>query len=84
MAWLEAPLDEWAVPEMCGDFPCSGPLNALFYFKRTKFSKMKPAFATSDFEIIPNNQGFSNNLQSCTESKVMNAFTCEEDSLGLL
>jgi len=49
LAWLRAPPQEWAILEVCGNFPCTGPLNALFNFVRTSYYGLKPRDSFADF-----------------------------------
>jgi hypothetical protein len=32
MSNLKAPLNSWANPTDCGNFPCTGPMNVLYSF----------------------------------------------------
>jgi len=39
----------------CGDFPCTGPNNVLYSFKRSTFTGITPNVKAADFQIIYNN-----------------------------
>jgi hypothetical protein len=46
MAWMMTPLEKWAIIKDCGEFPCTGPLNALFDFVGSVFEGDNiPAYA---------------------------------------
>lgn len=56
--WFDAP-DSWAEIDDCGEFVCTGNKNAFGVFKGTTFRGTKPSFATQQFSMIPDNEGFS-------------------------
>lgn len=39
MAYFMPPKPKWANLKDCGAFPCTGPLNVLFSFINTKYSR---------------------------------------------
>ena len=60
MAWMPTPKDSWVNTRDCGDFTCTGPLNTLLSFKETTFDgTIQPDYAAEEFQIIPDNEGFS-------------------------
>ena len=65
VAWLRAPPQEWAVIEICGTFPCTGPLNAILSFKRTSWYGVRPVVALKNFQLISNNDGISPYIPTC-------------------
>jgi hypothetical protein len=80
-----SPKAGWANLDDCGDYPCTGPLNALLSFTGTKWEGSKPRWATErDFQIIANNTGFAPYIESCNPYKAMNAYVCQADKMGVL
>jgi hypothetical protein len=66
IALLIDPLEAWANVEDCGNFPCTAPKNVMFDFKNTKWiGNNIPYDATADFQILGNNSGFANNVDTC-------------------
>lgn len=85
MAYIFDPPQGWANVKDCGNFPCTAPLNTILSFKDTTFGGVTtPSYATSNFQIIPNNPGFSQYVPSCVKQDKMNAYTCQDDRLGML
>lgn len=88
MGYMFTPPSKWAIVKDCGDFPCTGPLNALFSFKGTKFtgtlSYLKEKLLQSTFQIIPNNDGFAPFVSGCIKIEKWNAYVCENDFFGNL
>lgn len=66
MAYLFTPPNEWSVVDDCGEFPCTGPLNALIQFERSTFAgAIQPMRTDSDFQIIANNVENSGGFSNC-------------------
>lgn len=85
LAYMYTPPEEWAIITDCGDFPCTGPLNALFSFKDTVFEgDVQPSFAQAEFSIIPNNTGFSPHIDGCEPSIDQNGYICNNNNIGIL
>jgi len=78
------PNPKWANLKDCGAFPCSGPLNVLFSFWDTKYSRGSLLNHGKDFQIISNNTGLSPYLDTCEPHSPMNAYICKSNSLGLI
>mmetsp|Transcript_29160 Transcript_29160/g.43940 ORF Transcript_29160/g.43940 Transcript_29160/m.43940 type:complete len:104 (-) Transcript_29160:1614-1925(-) len=76
MAWLRAPPQAWATLEICGNFPCTGPLNAWFNFEGTKYYGTKPMKALENFQLLSNNPGFTPYMENCEKQSIMNAYIC--------
>jgi hypothetical protein len=84
-AFLWDPPGGWANLDDCGDYPCTGPWNALLSFEGTTWTGSKPAWATDGtFQIIADNPGFSQYVDGCTHDEPMNAWVCQAESLGVL
>ena len=49
MAHLLTPPPGWAIIKECGEFPCTGPLNALYSFKKTRFEGATPVDTNPTF-----------------------------------
>lgn len=84
MAYLMAPEPKWANLKDCGAFPCTGPLNAIFSFKDTKYSRGSLLNHGKDFQIISNNTGLSPYLDTCKPERTWNAYLCKSSSLGIM
>lgn len=83
-AYIMEPNPDWATVIDCGNYPCSGPQNILFSFQDSKFSRSKPNWAASDFQIIANNTGFAPYIESCKPEVFMNAYVCKAEKMGVL
>lgn len=83
-AYMMNPNPIWANIKDCGNFPCTGPSNALLIFQDSKFFGSKPRWAKPDFQIIANNSGFAPYMESCEANNGMNAYVCTEPKLGIL
>lgn len=83
-AWLMSPKPKWANLDDCGLYPCTAPKNALLSFQDTTFSGAKPRWATSDFQIIANNDEFAPFIDTCDQYESMNAYVCEAEKMGIL
>lgn len=59
------PPQSWAVIADCGEWPCTGPHNTLYSFKRSTFVGKQPLYAAQDFQIIPNTPAFSRHVDNC-------------------
>jgi len=84
MAYIYDPPQGWANVKDCGNFPCTAPQNTILSFKGTTFNGAQPSYAASNFQVIPNNPGFSQYVPSCVKHEKMNAYTCQDDRLGML
>lgn len=49
LAWLMDPPQDWATIDDCGNFPCSGPLNTAFSFKKNTFIGDTLTFGADNF-----------------------------------
>jgi len=78
------PAPGWANPTDCGNFPCTGPHNLLLEFKRTSYSGTVQPLTGADFELIPNNTGFTPFITDCTAEPLWNGYFCDKPSLGIL
>lgn len=59
------PPKAWAVIKDCGSFPCTGPKNTIFSFKRNTFSGLRPSYAAENFAMIPDTPNFSETVPDC-------------------
>lgn len=84
LAWFYDPPKSWANIKDCGDFPCTSPKNTLFSFKGTVWEGIKPANPLADFQVIPDNKGYSDQFPTCTLMKEWNAYMCNTEGLGIL
>jgi len=82
LAYLMSPPRGWANPKDCVEFPCTAPLNVLFYFKGTQYSSNPKFNYGSTFEVIANNKGISPYLKNCEIRPVMNAYICKNENLA--
>jgi hypothetical protein len=79
VAYLRSPPQEWAVIEDCGEWPCTGPENALLKFNSaTATGTLKPDITDIDsgttFQIISDNEGASPYITNCTKKENWNAY----------
>lgn len=65
MGYIYDPPQKWAIIKDCGAWPCTGPQNAMFWFKDSTFSGIRPSFVARHFQIISNNEGFSPHVPTC-------------------
>lgn len=84
LAYIKAPAPGWANLKDCGAFPCTGPLNVLFSFLDSYYSKGSLLNHGKDFQIISNNTGLSPYLDTCTPYREWNAYVCKSNSLGIM
>jgi len=84
MAYIESPNPGWANLKDCHEFPCTAPLNILFDFKETKYSRGSRLNHGPTFNVIANNTGMSPFLKTCEPKEAMNAYICKRESLGVL
>jgi len=84
MAYFSPPEPGWANLKDCGAFPCTGPLNVLFSFMDTKYSKGSLLNHGKDFQIISNNTGLSPYLESCNPYPKGNIYVCHSNTLGVM
>jgi hypothetical protein len=50
IVYLYTPPNYWGNPDMCGDFPCTGPLNVMLSFKGATFSgDIRPFYTAANF-----------------------------------
>jgi hypothetical protein len=84
-AYIDSPNPAWAAVDDCGDFPCTAPANILFQFFGTEFEGSSPSWATDEFQIIANNDGFAPYIENCEAHILeMNGYVCQNDTLGVL
>ena len=81
---FKSPPQAWAVVDDCGSFPCTGPLNVLYSFKKSEWTQGTPGNLGADFQLIANNPGFSQYVSGCSSEPEQNAFSCKTKSLGIL
>ncbi|CDW80878.1 ipt tig domain containing protein [Stylonychia lemnae] len=85
MAHLYTPPDMWTTLDGCGDYPCTGPSNALLLFEGATFSgTIKPKDTYKTFQIIPNNKATVQGYSNCVNYPAWNANHCTSDNLGVL
>ena len=64
-AYLWEPPQGWAIIKDCGEWPCTGPYNTLYSFKRTTFEGRVPPYISTNFSLIPNTPDFSKFVDNC-------------------
>jgi hypothetical protein len=85
MAWMMTPLEKWAIIKDCGEFPCTGPLNALFDFVGSVFEGDNiPTYAAAEFQVIADNEGFAPYVENCQYYLELNGYACNNNNLGVL
>jgi hypothetical protein len=65
LASFADPSGGWANPKDCGNFPCTAPWNSFIDFRRAYFKGFSTVLAPPEFQIIPDNPGFSPYLEGC-------------------
>lgn len=81
--WFDAP-DSWAEIDDCGEWVCTGNVNAYAVFSGSTWEGTKPDFASQKFTAIPNNEGFSQYVEGCDFYKTHNGWICDNDNIGIL
>jgi hypothetical protein len=77
VAFIYDPPQSWANIRDCGNFPCTGPKNAVFKFENSTFTgSSTPSITNGTFQIIPNNPSVSDNIAACTLVTDWNAYLC--------
>jgi len=89
LGYLKDPNPKWANVKDCGNFPCTAPWNVVFRFLNTSWeggsiTESNETQYAADFQIIPNNPGFSPAQDKCRLNKDLNGYYCEDDNLGVL
>lgn len=66
LGYFFEPPQRWAIIKDCGEWPCTGPHNTIYSFKRNTFNGKRPIYANDgDFSIIPNTPGLSKYIDQC-------------------
>lgn len=84
---FKTPPKAWAVIDDCGEFPCTGPLNVLYSFKKSTWTPAAPSALSGggvNFQLIANNPGLAPYVAGCSSAPQSNAYYCEAKSLGIL
>lgn len=84
MVKFDDPPQAWAIIKDCGQFPCTGPENAVLKVTGAKASgTMEPSITNikgtangATFQIIPNNPGAANYISNCTLQTSWNSYLC--------
>ena len=77
MAYLYSPPLSWAVIDDCGNFPCTGPSNALIRIDGAQFTgTLQPEQTYNEFQIAPNNVNFMPSIADCTFKDEWNSYYC--------
>lgn len=90
VAYLFTPPQKWAIVRDCGQFPCTGPLNLALKFTNTIASGTNVpniytiSSAQTTFQIIPNNAGASENIDTCTLVASWNGYLCKNERIAQL
>lgn len=77
LAYFLEPPQKWAIIKDCGAWPCSGPKNLYFSFKRNNYIGIRPSYGADNLYIIPDTPGFSEYVPDCVQQPNMNAWTCQ-------
>jgi hypothetical protein len=86
-AMIEKPPSKWANIKDCGNFPCTGPLNVLWYFKQNVWNNpetISEVVLGNNFQIIANNEGFAPHDPTCVFVKSWNAYVCQNLNMAVL
>lgn len=84
-AYLFTPPNEWSVVDDCGEFPCTGPLNALIKFEGATFTgTVLPANTAPNFQIIAANTENSEKFVTCTRVDSWNGYYCNNENLAVI
>lgn len=88
LGYLKDPNPKWANVKDCGNFPCTAPWNVVMKFLNTSWEGGSIAKSENaqlkDFQLIPNNPGFSPGQEKCTLNKEFNGYYCQDNNLGTL
>lgn len=82
------PPTDWAKPEFCGDWPCTGPSNAVYTFKDAVFSSNDgvtalPTFWTASttkysFQLVSDFTQAASTYANCKTNDKWNAWLCAD------
>lgn len=78
------PLGSWANMADCGTFPCTGPNNVLFVFRRNKFYLDTPFRIPQQFELIPDVRGYTEYFEDCRTKPAWKGHLCQSARLSIL
>jgi len=78
------PPQSWANLADCGDYPCTGPKNTIFSFKNIKWTGLTGPNALTDFSVIPNIPGYTDQFPDCNAMTSINGHQCTNNDLGIL
>ena len=90
LTYLYTPPQKWAIVRDCGEFPCTGPLNLALKFSNAIASGSPTpnieGITTSQisFQIIPNNVGASEYINSCQSVTSWNGYLCKNINIAQL
>lgn len=84
-AYLFSPPNAWANVDDCGDWPCTGPLQALIMFDSTTFTgTILPPKLLPNFQIVPANDENIQAFNNCTKVPVWNGYYCNNEKLAIV
>ena len=90
LVYLFTPPQKWAIVRDCGAFPCTGPLNMALKFSNTIASGSptpsidKITTSQISFQIIPNNEGASEYINSWLSVSSWNGYLCKNTNIAQL
>ena len=90
VVYLFTPPQKWAIVRDCGQFPCTGPLNTALKFTNTiaSGSPVPNIYSITSsqiaFQIIPNNIGASENIDTWSLVSTWNSYLCKNDKIAQL
>lgn len=86
LLYFPSPDPAWANLKDCSEWPCTGPKNILWKFKKTRFENRQGQVMNNllgtEFQVISNNTGFAPYVSACNEHVGWNAFYCKQTGLS--
>jgi hypothetical protein len=86
--YMTDPTDDWIGIQRCANFACTGPHNTFWHFKDTVWEQPQDTLTgvsiSGDFQVIPNNPGFSPYADNCIFNEKFNAYICQASNLAML
>ena len=85
IAYLSDPNPGWAIIKDCGNFPCTGPENAVYKFEQNTFTgSPTPTVTDPIFQVVPNNPEAVEDIANCTLVPGWNGYVCQNERIGQL
>ena len=81
--FLADPNPHWAIIKECGNFPCTGPDNAVIKFEGASFIGANQLTGSpTQFQILPNNPNAVDHITGCSIMSQWNGYLCTNPNIA--